>query len=58
EHRDASELTHLAGRPVAAAGVRVLNPVFDVTPAHLIDALVTEKGVVEKLDQAAIARLF
>ena len=58
EHRDALELTHLAGRPVAAAGVRVLNPVFDVTPAHLIDALVTEKGVVEKLDQAAIARLF
>ena len=58
EHRDASELTHLAGRPVAATGVRVLNPVFDVTPAHLIDVLTTEKGVVEKPDQAAIARLF
>lgn len=58
EHRDASELTHFAGRPVAAAGVRVLNPVFDVTPAHLIDVLTTEKGVVEKPDQAAIARLF
>jgi methylthioribose-1-phosphate isomerase len=58
EHRDDSELTHLGGHPVAAAGVRVLNPVFDVTPALLIDALATEKGVVEKPDKAAIAGLF
>jgi methylthioribose-1-phosphate isomerase len=40
---------------VAAPGVRTLNPVFDVTPAGLIDALVTEKGVVERPDRAALA---
>lgn len=58
EHRDGTELTHLAGTPIAAPGVRALNPVFDVTPAHLIDALVTEQGVVEHPDTAGIARLF
>lgn len=58
EHRPADEITHLAGTPVAAAGARVLNPVFDVTPAALIDVLVTEKGAVEKPDEAAISALF
>ena len=58
EHRPETELTHLAGQPVAASGVRALNPVFDVTPAHLIDVLTTEKGVVEKPDEGAIKRLF
>lgn len=58
EHRDGSELTQLAGVAVAAPGVRALNPVFDVTPAHLIDALVTERGVIERPHAAAIAALF
>jgi methylthioribose-1-phosphate isomerase len=57
EHREAAELTHFAGQPIAAPGVRALNPVFDVTPAALIDALVTEKGVVEHPHRDAIARL-
>jgi methylthioribose-1-phosphate isomerase len=38
--------------------VRALNPVFDVTPAHLIDALATEKGVILAPDARAIAALF
>ncbi|MGE0486104.1 MAG: S-methyl-5-thioribose-1-phosphate isomerase [Gammaproteobacteria bacterium] len=58
EHRDGAELTHLAGQAIAAPGVHALNPVFDVTPAHLIDAIATEKGVVERPDRTAIARLF
>ncbi len=58
EHRSAQELTHLAGLPVAAPGVQALNPVFDVTPAALIDALATEKGVVLRPDASGIARLF
>lgn len=33
---------------IAARGTRAWNPAFDVTPAELIDAIVTEKGVVEK----------
>lgn len=46
ETRDASEVLQLAGHPVAADGAGAWNPVFDVTPAELIDAIVTEKGVV------------
>jgi methylthioribose-1-phosphate isomerase len=46
ETRDASEVLQLAGHPVAAKGASAWNPVFDVTPAELIDAIVTEKGVV------------
>jgi len=35
----------------------VRNPAFDVTPAALITALITERGVVPRPDQAAIADL-
>ncbi|KAI9197337.1 uncharacterized protein BJ171DRAFT_519971 [Polychytrium aggregatum] len=37
---------------IAAHGINVWNPAFDVTPAHLISAIVTEKGVVVKKDGA------
>ena len=45
EHRDAAEVTHVAGVPVAPAGVSVLHPAFDVTPAQLVSAIVTDRGV-------------
>ena len=47
----------LAGQPVAAAGAGAWNPVFDVTPASLVDAIVTEKGVVEAPDGEKMAAL-
>lgn len=56
EERDAAELLELAGKRVGA-DVEVFNPVFDVTPADLIDAIVTEKGVVERPDAAKMAQL-
>lgn len=46
ESRDGNELLHAHGRRVVAEGVQAWNPVFDVTPAELIDAIVTERGVV------------
>ncbi len=45
EERDPREVTHGFGRPTAPAGIRVFNPAFDVTPARLITAIVTEKGI-------------
>lgn len=45
EFRDPSEVTHVAGVPVAPDGVDVLHPAFDVTPAHLITAIITDRGV-------------
>ncbi len=58
EERGADELTHLSGQAVASSGVRVFNPVFDVTPARLIDVIATEKGIVQPPSRAAIEALF
>jgi methylthioribose-1-phosphate isomerase len=57
EERDAQELLSVAGTPVAPPGVAAYNPVFDLTPAHMVDVLVTEKGVIRHPDRAKIARL-
>ena len=46
EERDGDELRMAGDRRVAPAEVAVWNPVFDVTPADLIDAIVTEQGVI------------
>ena len=47
EERPANEVTHYAGRRVAAEGIGVRNPSFDVTPARYITAIVTEVAVVK-----------
>lgn len=54
EQRDGSELLGIQGEAIAAQGAAAWNPVFDVTPAHLIDALVTEKGVIQRPDRGKI----
>ncbi|HHI93644.1 MAG TPA: S-methyl-5-thioribose-1-phosphate isomerase, partial [Gammaproteobacteria bacterium] len=46
EQRSPDEVLSLAGQPVAAVGAAAWNPAFDVTPAALVDAIVTERGVV------------
>ncbi|MGH8486065.1 MAG: S-methyl-5-thioribose-1-phosphate isomerase [Pseudomonas sp.] len=56
EERSASELLAVGGVPVAA-DVEAVNPVFDVTPADLIDVIVTEKGIVERPDTVKMAQL-
>jgi len=58
EERDGAELLGYQGRRTAPPGIIAYNPVFDVTPANLIDVLVTERGAVEKPDRASIGRLF
>ncbi|MBJ7332230.1 MAG: S-methyl-5-thioribose-1-phosphate isomerase [Solirubrobacteraceae bacterium] len=45
EERGADEVTGIGGGMIAPVGVAVRNPAFDVTPAALIGAVVTEKGV-------------
>ncbi|WAL67004.1 S-methyl-5-thioribose-1-phosphate isomerase [Amycolatopsis cynarae] len=45
EERDPGEVTHVAGQPVAPPGATAYNPAFDVTPAELITAVVTEHGI-------------
>ncbi|MGD9601301.1 MAG: S-methyl-5-thioribose-1-phosphate isomerase [Gammaproteobacteria bacterium] len=57
EERAAKEVLEVAGTRFAAAGVDALNPVFDVTPAALVDLLVTERGCLAGPDAAGIAAL-
>ena len=47
EYRDENEILSLNGQRISPAKSKGLNPAFDVTPAELISALVTEKGVYE-----------
>jgi len=56
EERAGSELLEVNGQRFAAE-IEVFNPVFDVTPADLIDAIVTEKGVVERPNAAKMTEL-
>ncbi len=58
EERDPGELLGIAGTRTVAEGVPAWNPVFDVTPASLIDAIVTEKGVIEQPDEARMRATF
>lgn len=58
EQRAAEEITHVDGRELAPSGCPAINPAFDVTPAELIDALITEFGVIERPDRERIARHF
>ncbi|MCZ7652473.1 MAG: S-methyl-5-thioribose-1-phosphate isomerase [Thermoanaerobaculia bacterium] len=55
EERDGAEVTHLGGRRIAADGTEGFNLAFDVTPAGLIAAIVTEAGVLRPPYGEAIA---
>jgi methylthioribose-1-phosphate isomerase len=57
EERAPEEVTHPLGLAAAPAGVRAFNPAFDVTPAELVSALVTERGVVHRPDERGLAAL-
>jgi methylthioribose-1-phosphate isomerase len=43
--------------PVAATGAQAWNPAFDVTPAALVDAIVTEQGVASPVTAQSLARI-
>lgn len=45
EERKPDEVSHGMGRQTAPEGVKVYNPAFDVTPKHLVSAIITEQGV-------------
>lgn len=54
EQRHATEVTRVQGRNIAPKGTKVYNPAFDVTPAKLITAIITERGILKKPYAAAI----
>lgn len=58
EERAESEVTTLGDRPTAPSGVAAFNPAFDVTPAELISAIITERGVVRSPYRENLRQLF
>lgn len=57
EERDEREVTHIGDRRVAPLGVRVRNPAFDVTPARLVTAIITERGIIRAPNRDQILSL-
>ncbi|MBU2572603.1 MAG: S-methyl-5-thioribose-1-phosphate isomerase [Elusimicrobia bacterium] len=56
EERSSKEVTFINGRLIAPRGVKARHPGFDVTPAGLITAIVTEKGVIKPVTGANILK--
>ena len=56
--RPAEEVLSLAGHPIAAPGAAAWNPAFDMTPAGLVDYLVTEAGVIAAPDREKLSALY
>jgi len=57
EQRSKQEVLSYGSQRVAAEGADAWNPAFDVTPADLVDVIVTEKGFVEKPTAEKISKL-
>jgi len=57
EVRESNEITRLGDQSMTAANVSAWNPVFDVTPAELVDVLITEKGAIEQPNTQKVAQL-
>ncbi|MGH2441688.1 MAG: S-methyl-5-thioribose-1-phosphate isomerase [Chloroflexota bacterium] len=57
EERNADEVNSFRGERITPSGARVANPAFDVTPARLITAIVTERGIVRQPLHEGLARI-
>lgn len=58
EKRPAAEVREVFGHPIAPPDIPVENPSFDVTPAELVTAIITERGVVRAPYSKGLAALF
>lgn len=57
EERDPSEVARVGGKASVPAGAQIWNPAFDLTPAHLVTAFITDGGVLRPPFGPAIRRL-
>ena len=57
EERHADEVRAPQGTVFAPADVQVANPAFDVTPANLITAIITERGIIHRPNAKSVAKL-
>jgi methylthioribose-1-phosphate isomerase len=57
EERAAEEITEGFGKRTAPEGIKTYNPAFDVTPARLISAIVTERGVIAPVNEGNVLKV-
>jgi len=57
EERNSDEVTSLAGNKIAPDDIKVFNPAFDVTPASNINAIITEKGVIDNPSMESVKNI-
>ncbi len=57
EERAAEEITEAFGKRTAPANVKTYNPAFDVTPAELITAIVTERGIITPVNESNVMKM-
>lgn len=57
EERPAEEVTHIAGSRIAPENIPAAHPAFDVTPARLVTAIITERGLARPPFEESLARL-
>ncbi len=57
EERDADEVRSFGGVQVAPSAVGVCNPAFDVTPAELVHAIITDRGLIRPVDGVQVRQV-
>lgn len=57
EQRKAEEITCAFGKRTAPVSAQVYNPAFDVTPAELISAIITERGIIDPVEEDFVRRV-
>jgi methylthioribose-1-phosphate isomerase len=58
EERSSDEVTSMNGKSIAPDGIHVRHPAFDVTPARLISAIITDRGVLRAPYEESIRGVF
>lgn len=58
ENRETEEVTDFKTTRIAPNDIEAINPAFDITPAKLVDVIVTEKGIVHNPDTEKMLALF
>lgn len=57
EQRDPREVSHGMGKQTAPEGVKIYNPAFDVTEAEWITSIITERGVIQPVNEVTIRKV-
>jgi methylthioribose-1-phosphate isomerase len=57
EERDGREISHGFGKSIAPDGIKMYNPAFDVTPARYITAIITERGVIQPVNEENVRKI-